>query len=129
LKLIVLWGPVLLVMALIFTASAQSDLPAPPGGISDKSEHALAYGALGAALVRALAGGRSSAMSLPRVLLAAFLAALYGASDELHQRFVPNRTPDLLDLVADACGALAGALLLAAVARALSRLMAMRASS
>jgi VanZ family protein len=129
LKLIVLWGPVLLVMALIFTASAQSQLPAAPGGLSDKAEHGLAYGALGASLIRALAGGRSAAMSLRRILLATLLAALYGASDELHQRFVPDRTPDLLDLAADACGALAGALLFAAVARIFSRLTAMRAAS
>jgi VanZ family protein len=127
LKLIVIWGPVILVMALIFTASSLSDPGAPPGGMSDKTEHGLAYAALGAALIRALADGRASAMSLRRILLAAAIAALYGASDEFHQHFVPNRTPDVLDLVADALGGLAGAVLLAVAARVVSRVMAMRA--
>jgi len=41
-------------------------------------------------------------------LLGAFiLAVAYGALDELHQVFVPGRSPDLYDLVADALGAAA----------------------
>jgi VanZ family protein len=56
-------------------------------------------------------------MTAGRILLAALLATLYGASDELHQHFVPERTPDVLDLAADACGGLAGSLALAATAR------------
>jgi VanZ family protein len=121
LRFVALWGPVVLVMALIFFGSAQSDPAAPPAGLSDKSAHFLAYAALGASLVRALAGGRPSAMTGRRVVLAFVLATLYGASDELHQRFVPNRTPDPLDLVADAAGALAGAIVLALLARGLAR--------
>jgi VanZ family protein len=120
LKLIVIWGPVIIVMALIFAASSFSDLGAPPGGLSDKTEHLIAYAALGASLIRALADGRASAMSVRRILLAAAIATLYGASDELHQHFVPNRTPELLDVVADACGGLAGAVLLAGGARLVS---------
>lgn len=39
-------------------------------------------------------------------LLGAFIMAVaYGALDELHQVFVPGRSPDLYDLVADALGA------------------------
>lgn len=35
-------------------------------------------------------------------------AALYGMSDEIHQHFVPSRTADILDFVADAIGSLCG---------------------
>jgi VanZ family protein len=117
LKVIALWGPVLLVMALIFTASSMSDPGTPPGGLSDKGAHLVAYGALGASLVRALSGNRSAGMTVRRILLAAVLATLYGVTDELHQSFVPQRTPDVLDLAADASGGLAGSAALAAAAK------------
>ncbi|MGH8637920.1 MAG: VanZ family protein [Burkholderiales bacterium] len=111
------------VMALIFTASSMSDPGAPPGGLSDKGAHVTAYAALGASLIRALAGGRSTAMTPRRILFAIVLATVYGLSDELHQSFVPERTPDVMDLAADAIGATAGALILTAAARGLSRLL------
>lgn len=115
-KFLGLWGPVFVVMALIFSASSVSDPGTPPGGLSDKGAHAVAYAALGASLIRALSGNRTVAMTAGRVLLAALLATLYGATDELHQRFVPERTPDLLDLAADAFGGLAGSVALSAAA-------------
>jgi VanZ family protein len=38
-------------------------------------------------------------------LLAWLIATAYGVTDELHQRYVPHRTADVADLVADALGA------------------------
>jgi len=76
LKLVLLWGPVLLVMGLIFFFSSLPDPGGPPGGISDKTAHVLIYAALGASLVRALAGGRITAMTLTRILFAAALGTL-----------------------------------------------------
>jgi VanZ family protein len=108
-------------MALIFYASSLSDPGAPPGGISDKTAHLLAYFPLGAALVRALAGGRALRMTTPRVAAATIVATLYGVSDELHQMLVPPRTPDWHDVVADCVGALAGAAAFALAARVATR--------
>jgi hypothetical protein len=42
--------------------------------------------------------------------MATCIAALYGITDEFHQVFTPNRTPDWHDAVADAVGGLVGAL-------------------
>ena len=109
----VLWGPVLTVMGLIFYASSLSD-PGAPGNVSDKAAHFLVYGALGGTLLRALAGGRSARMTARRIFASTVLATLYGVSDEIHQMFVPPRTPDWRDVCADAFGALAGAALVAA---------------
>ena len=118
-KLVLLWGPVLLVMGLIFFFSSLPDPGGPPGGISDKTAHVLIYAALGASRVRALAGGRITAKTLTRILFAAALGTLYGVSDEIHQHFVPPRTPDILDVAADAVGALVGAMLMTLLARLL----------
>lgn len=49
----------------------------------------------------------------PLVLLAALFASLYGATDELHQAFVDERTADGRDWVADSIGGLLGALFMA----------------
>lgn len=92
--------------ALIFALSASS---APPGASmpllevpgADKLAHAALYAVL-AALLRAAAARRREAVAV---------AAAYGVTDELHQAFVPRRSPDPLDWAADLAGALAGALL------------------
>jgi len=44
-------------------------------------------------------------------LLALALASLYGVTDEIHQAFVPQRTPDPMDWVIDSLGATVGVLL------------------
>jgi VanZ family protein len=96
-------------MALLFYASSLSELPALADSVSDKLEHALAYSSLGALLFRALIGGLRRPVTLRAAALAVALAALYGASDEIHQHFVPHRTMDARDLLADTTGAAAAA--------------------
>ena len=98
-----LWGPPVLLMALIFTASSASD-PGLPSNISDKVAHLGAYGLLGILLFRALAGGGLSGATPARAALALLFSVLYGVTDELHQSLVPNRSPDVMDLLADALG-------------------------
>jgi VanZ family protein len=100
-----LWGAVAAHLLLIFSLSSFPQLPAPPGGFTDKQAHALAYGVLAALLCRALAGGRLARVTVGRALAAALLATAYGATDEWHQSFVPGRQSDAADLWADAVGA------------------------
>jgi VanZ family protein len=47
-----------------------------------------------------------------RAWLAVLLASLYGVSDEAHQAFVPGRSADAVDWLADTVGALAAVTLL-----------------
>jgi VanZ family protein len=105
-----LWGPVLVMMAIIFTASSIPNLQHLPGNISDKTGHGIGYGMLGALLLRALAGGRRAGVTWRTVLLAVACATAYGVSDEFHQRFVPGRSSDVYDVLADAEGATAASL-------------------
>jgi VanZ family protein len=102
---LVLWGPVVLQMAVIFIVSSISNIGPLPAGLSDKSGHSIGYAILAALLLRALADRRPSAMTWSRCLLAVVLAASYGVTDEIHQAFVPGRTPDVMDVAADALGA------------------------
>jgi VanZ family protein len=58
---------------------------------------------------RALAGGWHC-VTLRTVLATIGFAALYGASDELHQYFNPPRNVEILDVVADTIGGALGSI-------------------
>ncbi len=107
------WGPALVLMAVIFAASATPGEDLPDAGAWDtllkKGGHLLGYALLGAAYLRGLAGRRRP--SGRDVRAAVLLAALYAASDEFHQRSTPGRTPALSDVGIDVAGAATGAAL------------------
>lgn len=96
--------PVVLYMAVIFYLSS---LPQPPlpDDISDKQGHSFGYLGLGILVLRALLGGLPARVRWRDALVAIAITIAYGASDEVHQRFVPGRSAELLDLYADAGGA------------------------
>jgi VanZ family protein len=48
---------------------------------------------------------------------AAVVGSAYGLTDEVHQAFVPNRSADPRDWLADTAGALAGAIVVVAFLR------------
>lgn len=71
----------------------------------DPSLHALGYCVLAITLIRACAGGEWRGVRPATLAIAWLMAVIYGVSDEWHQSFVPGRTPDAYDVVADAIGA------------------------
>jgi VanZ family protein len=96
------WLPAVVCAALIFYASSRSSIPVPLTGGSDKLAHFGAYAVFGFAL------GHARATTGIPVALAALIGGLYAISDEVHQSFVPGRSPDFADWVADAAGILFG---------------------
>jgi VanZ family protein len=99
------WGPVAAQALAIFYLSSLPDLGPIPGGVNDKTGHVLGYGVLAVVLLRAFAGGRLGGVTWRRGVGTILLSSLYGASDEFHQSFVPGRSPDPADWVADTAGA------------------------
>ena len=104
-----MWGPVIAYMAALFYVQSLSSLPSPPAGLTDKHEHFFFYGILAALALRALARGEWRGIRGATVIGAILISSLYGVSDEFHQRFVPGRTYDVLDMAADAIGSAAAA--------------------
>jgi VanZ family protein len=100
-----LWMPVAAGMAALYFLSGQSEVDVP-GGLSDKAAHLLAYAGLGLLVVRAVAGGLPARITGRMAAMSLAIAVAYGASDEVHQMFVPGRMPDAADVIADASGAL-----------------------
>jgi len=108
-------------MAVIFAASSIPDVTALPGGVSDKTAHFAGYALLGALALRALSDSIWKRCTTSNGLLAWCLGAVYAASDEFHQSFVPGRTPSVDDWFADALGAGAAVLVILAIAAVLGR--------
>ena len=99
------WGPAVAWAALLFFLSALPDLPGPsciPFG--DKLGHFVLYGVFGVLL----AWGRSRWPRRVGHLLLLGIGAAYGISDEWHQMYVPGRTPDVVDWLADVTGLVTG---------------------
>ena len=90
-------------MAAIFYLSSLHQAPLPPG-VSDTPAHAFGYMGFGFVLARALAGGLPPRITLRDLSIGLAIAIGYAATDEIHQRFVPGRSAELVDLYADALG-------------------------
>ena len=116
-----LWGPAILQMAIIFVASS---LPGEslPSDVPDHTAHFIGYALLGALVLRALAGARWDGVTIRAAGLAWIVSALYGMTDELHQGYVSGRTPTPDDWMADALGAATAVLALVSIARLRRRL-------
>jgi VanZ family protein len=131
------WLPVLIWMALIFSASADSHSyehssrffepflrwlfpQMPQVNIEEihhlirKCGHLTEYAILALLLWRALHLSKNNlpTWSWPKVGGALLLVFLYAASDEFHQRFVPTRTPLVSDVFIDTAGGAIGLLAL-----------------
>src|SRR3954451_18447893 len=111
------WLPVVLWAGVIFTLSSipGTRLPAIDLPQSDKIVHALLYGVLGGLLCRALDRSRTRGKARSHLLLAIVIGTAYGVSDEIHQRWKPQRRADWRDVVADASGAALGVMSLVAM--------------
>jgi VanZ family protein len=74
-----------------------------------KAAHLTEYAILAALIWRALWLGRSRAMKMSILFVMTLLAcAVFAASDEFHQSFIPSRTASPIDVMIDICGALVG---------------------
>lgn len=123
---ILFWGPPLLWMGLIFFFSSMSDPrrwarwiwpvsggPRTPDLWTEflifKSGHFLEYAILAWLLFRALAGQYPSSPKTRSLSRAAWLtvlaSAVYAATDEIHQSFVPGREAAVRDVFIDTWGA------------------------
>lgn len=105
-RAITAWGPATLWAAVLFVLSAQPDVPGPGFPFGDKIGHLGLYGILGVAL--AWGARRWGAPGRWRWIA---LGALYGASDEWHQSFVPGRDAAWGDFIADVVGVTFGVLI------------------
>jgi VanZ family protein len=99
---------------LILTSIPGSHLPALPFRNFDKIVHLAIYGVLGWLTART---GSSGSRVMVAALAVVALISCFGAFDEWHQQFIPQRSMDLQDWTADTAGAAIGALMALASGR------------
>ena len=109
------WIPPLLYMGLIFIVSSLEQPPIPPPKFEwigiDKLLHFIEYGILSVLLTIAFVNASPSWFPARLIwVTAALISILYGASDEIHQYFVPGRFATVADWVSDVIGSIAGVL-------------------
>ncbi|MCC6772906.1 MAG: VanZ family protein [Gemmatimonadaceae bacterium] len=96
----VVWGMGILALTSL-PGSALPVGPAIPG--TDKLVHAALYAVLASLVAHAVPG-----QSMRAMLVVGGALALFAAADEWHQRWIPGRSADMLDWVADMSGAVVG---------------------
>ena len=108
-KFFIYWFPILVYCLLIFIQSSRpSPDITPDWPYVDKVLHFTAYALLGALFLRAFKTTRIRHHLKLIFALSVLFSALYGISDEIHQSFVPYRTADYRDVLADILGSILG---------------------
>ena len=106
-----LWLPVIVWMGVIFFGSSISNIPQVGDetldGLVHRAAHLLEFAVLGALLLRAISNGRP--LSKREILITLMVIALYGASDEFHQRYTPGRSSEGIAVLFDVAGGAFGA--------------------
>lgn len=96
------WPVALMITVTLLSSSSELATPGNNFSGQDKVAHFIIFGMI------ALAWARTFPPFIPywkTALTSIFITVLFGAIDEIHQATVPNRSPELGDLIADALGA------------------------
>ncbi len=101
--------PALLWAAVIFAVSSIPDLSAPELGIKfgDKIIHFFEYFILG--FLTAYAVSKQTERIWMVFIISAAVSGVYGILDEIHQLFVPGRSTEGFDMLADVLGSILAA--------------------
>ena len=105
------WLPVVAWMIVIFIGSSIGNVPRVGGKTTDgfvhRAAHVIEFAVLGVLTLRALSKNRP--ITKRDMIVTLISVALYGASDEFHQRFTPGRSSEGLSVVFDVAGGALGA--------------------
>jgi VanZ family protein len=102
--------PIVLFAGMIFYVSSLSTVVVPSLGIDleDKLIHMSVYFIFGWLLTRAFHFGKQEPISKKVIIISLLIGLFYGFSDELHQYFVPGRSSEFWDWLADSIGIILG---------------------
>ncbi len=98
-------------MSVIFIGSSVGNIPRVGGkttdGLVHRAAHVVEYAVLGVLTLRAISQGKK--VTRRDLIILLIIVAVYGASDEFHQRFTPGRSSEGITVVFDVAGGMIGA--------------------
>lgn len=110
-KTLFIYFPLFIYWLILFAATTLPGNKVPDLGVSDKIEHSTAYMVLSVLLCLTYTFQNKIKIFWKRPFLMTILTVtFYGILDELHQLFIPGRSCDIKDLMADVAGASVGLL-------------------
>ncbi len=103
------WFLLIIYCILIFLQSSFPSIESVPElPYIDKLLHFFAYAVLGALFLRAYTTLQVRNNLKLLIMLSVLSSSLYGISDEIHQYFVPSRSFEYVDILADVLGSVFG---------------------
>ena len=109
-RFLTLWLPVVVWMGVIFIGSSIGNVPRVGGKTTDGVVHRIAhiaeFAVLGVLLLRAIS--KNKPVTKRNLIMTLIGVAVYGASDEFHQRFTPGRSSEGLSVLLDMAGGIIG---------------------
>ena len=105
-RILKIHGPWIGLMIAITIESSFSDVEVPDLGLefADKIYHFTVFGVLGVLLIRGMLFATYRALKNHPFAATLIIGALFALSDEIHQSFVPGRSMDAYDWIADVLG-------------------------
>jgi VanZ family protein len=108
-KVALVYIPLIIYWIILLIATTVPEPDVPTFGVSDKFKHFGAYFGLAVLLSISLHYQNKILLFKKKFLFASWLiATFYGLLDEFHQSFIPGRSAEFLDWLADSLGAAAG---------------------
>jgi len=104
-KVLLVYTPLVLYWIVLLAATSFPTIDVPTTDVSDKTYHFTAYFGLGVLLNLTLVF-QNKYLTLKRknAFYTVLIGSIYGIFDEVHQYFIPGRSMEFLDFVADFFG-------------------------
>ena len=112
-KIILVYIPLIVYWIALLVGTSLPSVSVPSVAFGDKITHLMAFLILSILLSLTLLYQNKNELLKSKHTVSAFIiVSIYGALDEIHQGFIPGRSQDIFDWLADTIGALAGVFLL-----------------
>lgn len=112
-KITLVYAPLIIYWIALVIGTSLPTVSVPSVAFGDKIVHFATYLILSALLnLTLLYQNKNDLLKSKHTVSAFIIVSIYGALDEIHQGFIPGRSQDIFDWLADTIGALAGVFLL-----------------